>query len=92
VPGIACLVLSALTVLPVRFVYPNLAPPPWRLPVLAGAAAWLLVLVAMLPGYPRPAPLLTWASLLYPAFYVGLSVALDLRARRARAAPSAPSA
>lgn len=92
VPGIVCLVLSALTVLPVRFVYPNLAPAPWRRPVQVGAVVWLVLLVAMLPGYPRPAPLLLWASLLYPAFYIGLSVVLDLRARRRPVAPSAPSA
>lgn len=81
--GVACLVLSALTVMPVRFVYPNLAPRPWRGPLLAGAVVWLALLAAMLPSYPRPPAALLWASLAYPAFYVALSVALDLRARRA---------
>jgi hypothetical protein len=32
--------------------------------------------------HPRPPASLLWASLVYPAFYVVLSVALDARARR----------
>lgn len=83
--GAACLALAALTVLPVRFIYPNLAPRPWRLPLLAGAALWLVLLAALLPEYPRPPAALVWASLVYPAFYVVLSLALDARARRRRA-------
>ena len=67
------LVLAVLTVLPVRFVYPNLAPRPWRLPVLLGAAAWLALMLAMLPGYPRSPAWMVWASLAYPAFYSVLS-------------------
>jgi phosphatidylcholine synthase len=82
--GAACLALAALTVLPVRFIYPNLAPRPWRVPLLAGAALWLVLLAALLPGYPRPPAALVWASLVYPAFYVALSLALDARARRIR--------
>jgi phosphatidylcholine synthase len=81
--GAACLALSLLTVLPLRFVYPNLAPRPWRLPLLAGAVLWLALLAAMLPSYPRPPAALLWASLVYPLFYVALSLALDVRARRA---------
>lgn len=82
-PGAACLALALLTVLPVRFVYPNLAPPPWRIPLQAGGLLWVAVLAAMLPAYPRPPAVLTWASLVYPAFYVVLSAVLDVRARRA---------
>jgi phosphatidylcholine synthase len=70
------LALAVLTVLPVRFVYPNLAPRPWRLPLLLGAAAWLALLLAMLPGYPHAPPWLVWASLVYPAFYTILSLHL----------------
>jgi phosphatidylcholine synthase len=81
--GAACLLLSALTVLPVRFIYPNLAPPPWRGPLLAGGVAWIVMLAAMLPSYPQPPRLLFWASLVYPSFYVLLSIVLDARTRRA---------
>jgi phosphatidylcholine synthase len=74
--------LAVLTVLPVRFIYPNLAPRAWRLPVLAGAVLWLLALLLMLPEYPRAPRWLVLASLLYPAFYVVLSTHLARGARR----------
>jgi len=80
------LALAALTVMPVRFVYPNLAPPPWRLPVVAGALVWAVLLVLLLPAYPRPSGALVLASLVYPLFYVVLSVHLDRRTRSATAA------
>ncbi len=82
VPATVLLVLlTALTVLPVRFIYPNLAPRPWRWPVLLGAAVWLLILLIMLPGYPLVAPSVMWISLIYPAFYAALSLYLDTRAK-----------
>ncbi|HET7240508.1 MAG TPA: hypothetical protein VFI77_05080, partial [Gemmatimonadales bacterium] len=43
------LLLALLTVLPVRFLYPNLAPRPWRGPVVAGAIVWLGVMLWLLP-------------------------------------------
>ena len=73
---------AALTVLPVRFVYPSLAPSPWRTPLLAGAAVWAALLVGMLPWYPDAPPWLMWASLLYPAAYFGISAWLDCRTPR----------
>ena len=80
-PALGALALAALTVMPVRFVYPNLAPPPWRVPVIAGALVWTVLLVLLLPAYPRPAGALVVASLVYPLFYVVLSVYLDRRSR-----------
>lgn len=71
--AVLLLALAVLTVLPVRFVYPNLAPRPWRVPVLLGAAAWLGIMLAMLPGYPDSPGWLVWASLVYPALYAALS-------------------
>jgi phosphatidylcholine synthase len=85
-PGIGVLLFSALTVMPVRFVYPNLAPPPWRVPVIAGALVWTVLLILLLPAHPRPAAALVVASLVYPAFYFVLSAYLDRRARAAEAA------
>ena len=84
-PGLGVLLLAALTVMPVRFLYPNLAPPPWKVPLIAGALAWTVLLLMMLPAYPRPATALVAASLVYPVFYVVLSVLLDRRSRAARA-------
>jgi phosphatidylcholine synthase len=78
-PGLLCLALAALTVAPVRFLYPNLAPPPWRVPLLAGAAAWTAVVLSMLPSYPHTPGWLVGLSLVYPAFYVVLSFVLSRR-------------
>jgi phosphatidylcholine synthase len=75
--GLVLLALAALTVSPVRFLYPNLAPRPWKLPVLLGAAAWLAVLLAMLPVYRKVPAWLVAVSLIYPAFYATLSVLID---------------
>ena len=83
VPLLVCLALSALTVLPVRFIYPNRAPRRWRAPVLLGSAAWAVTLAAIMLVYPRPSAPLLWASLVYPAFYIGLSLWLDFRSRAA---------
>jgi phosphatidylcholine synthase len=82
-PNAAMLVgLTVLSVLPVRFIYPNLAPRPWKIPVLGGAAVWLGTMVAMLPDYPRTSTWLFAVSLVYPAFYVGLSWHLARRRDR----------
>lgn len=69
--------LAVLTVLPVRFLYPNLAPRPWRVPVLAGAFVWLLLLIVLLPVYPDVPEWLIWVSLVYPLLYTALSFYLD---------------
>ena len=79
--GVGLLALAALTVAPVWFLYPNLAPRPWRGAVLIGAYGWAALLLAMLPFYARVPAWLTLLSLVYPTFYVILSVALDRRRR-----------
>lgn len=76
------LALAILTVLPVRFLYPNLAPRPWRTPILAGAALWVVALVAILWLYPHPPLWLVGVSLLYPLFYGAVSIAIDRRGSR----------
>lgn len=80
--------LAVLTVAPVRFVYPNMAPRPWKTPLLIGGAAWGLLLAGTLPWYPHPQDpegsvpqALMWASLVYPALYLIASVHLARRAR-----------
>src|SRR3954471_14692779 len=75
--GVALLALAALTVLPVRFLYPNLAPRPWKLPVLLGAAAWLVMLLGMLLVYRQVPAWVVVVSLIYPAFYATLSILID---------------
>jgi phosphatidylcholine synthase len=70
------LALAALTFAPVGFIYPNLAPRPWKVPVLLGAVLWLLILVGMVIHFPHPPGWMVGLSLLYPAFYTGLSLYL----------------
>jgi len=46
------LVLALMTILPVRFIYPNQAPDPWQWPVIVGAVICLGMMLAMLPTFP----------------------------------------
>jgi len=78
--AVMILFLALLTVLPVRFIYPNLAPRPWRTPLLLGALVWLAIMVAMLRGYPHAPGWLVAVSLVYPAAYTALSAHLARRA------------
>lgn len=82
--AVALLFLAVLTLAPVRFIYPNLAPRPWRLPLIVGALVWLLLLLLLLPKYPHPPEWLVWLSLLYPACYFALSAHLGSGLARRR--------
>lgn len=75
------LVLAALTVAPVWFIYPNLAPRPWKTPLLAGAFLWLLLVIWMLRDYPYAPGWVITLSLVYPAVYTAASVYLDRKTR-----------
>jgi len=78
--AVVIVALAALTVAPVRFLYPNLAPRPWKLPLIAGAIAWTVVLLAMLVmPYPGVPAWLTLLSIVYPVFYLALSLILGSR-------------
>jgi phosphatidylcholine synthase len=75
--------LAALTVAPVWFIYPNLAPRPWKTPLLAGAFAWLALMVYMVASdYPRAPGWLIGVSLLYPLAYTLASIHLARRRGR----------
>ena len=77
----ALLLLSVLTLVPVRFVYPNQVSMPWRAIVTVGGVLWLIVLLALLPTFPElpdwGGTWILWVSLVFPAFYFGLSGWLD---------------
>jgi phosphatidylcholine synthase len=83
------LLLALLTVLPVRFLYPNLAPRPWRTPLIVGAFLWLGMMLWLLVDYPDAPAWLVGLSLLYPGFYFWLSYRLAVRTG-ARGNPSRP--
>lgn len=72
--AIVLLALAVLTVMPVGFIYPNLAPRRWKLAIMLGALVWLGLIAAMFPRYPNPPMALVAASLLYPVFYTAVSV------------------
>lgn len=78
------LLLSALSVMPIRFVYPNRATR-FRRFFLVGGVAWALILVPMLWLYPEVPAWLLWLSCVYPILYVGLSIYLDFSSRIADA-------
>jgi phosphatidylcholine synthase len=81
------LLLALLTVLPVRFLYPNLAPARWRAPLILGALLWLGGMLWMLGDYPRSPAWVAWVSLVYPAFYVWLSFRLGRAGSGRRVSP-----
>ena len=89
ITGLITLALALLTVLPVRFLYPNLTPPPWRAIVLLGALLWSIALLVLLAYYPAGPRWLALLSLSYPAFYSILSFALSRGGRGADTKPIA---
>ena len=74
VNAVMLLVLAGLTLAPIGFIYPNLAPRRWKLAIMAGALAWLAIVLAMLPRYPHVPLWLVLVSLIYPLFYSFVSV------------------
>ena len=84
VNALVLLLLALLTVLPVRFLYPNLAPKPWRGPIILGALAWLGLMLWLLRDYPLAPAWTVWVSLVYPAFYFWLSYHLAVQQRTHR--------
>ena len=72
--AVVLLALALLTVLPVGFIYPNLAPRRWKALILGGAMVWLAIVGAMIPSYPDVPLWMLVASLVYPLFYTLVSV------------------
>ena len=89
-PWINALILVVLCILvfvPIRFVYPSRTP---VLPVLTNVlgASWALAMLALLGTHPRGSRPLLLASFVFPVYYVGLSVALEVRRLSAASAPA----
>jgi phosphatidylcholine synthase len=76
VNAVVILALAALTLAPIGFVYPNLAPRRWRLPVTLSALAWLVLAIWMLRDYPDVPAWAMWLSLVPPLFYTAVSAHL----------------
>lgn len=85
--GAIVFALAVLTVLPVGFIYPNLAPRRWKLAVLLGAAIWTALVVAMtFIRYPDPPGWMVALSLVYPLFYTAVSI-IEYRKHKRGSAP-----
>ncbi len=85
-PGLALaivLALCAMVFVPVYYVYPSRTPQHRRL-TLALGGLWTAAVVWMLVEYPSRRPWLVYLSLLYLAYYGGVSLKLTLARRRRR--------
>jgi phosphatidylcholine synthase len=84
VNAIILLFLAASVFIPVRYLYPSRTPylRVWTIMLGLVWGAMLLVMVWQLPAV---SPLLLWGSLLFPVYYLVLS--LDFGRRRTAAAP-----
>jgi phosphatidylcholine synthase len=76
--GVILAVLAVLVFVPVRYVYPS------RTPILRGltiglGAIWAALMFVMLWQMPGVASAVYWLSLIFPAYYILLSLALHRR-------------
>jgi phosphatidylcholine synthase len=84
VTAIVVAVLSVMVLVPIRFVYPSRTKT-WQALTVTGCALWGVQVLLMIWWMPDVPAWLLWTSWIYPAYYVGLSLALS--ARRAGTAP-----
>jgi phosphatidylcholine synthase len=76
--AIVLLALAVLVFVPIRYVYPSRTPQ-WRTATVALGLAWgitMLVMLWELPAVSRP---LLWVSLMFPVYYVVLSLVVSRR-------------
>ncbi len=76
--GFLIIVLSILVFVPIKYIYPS------RSPVLRGLTVslgmiWGIMVLAMIYQFPEPPAFLVLSSLVFPAYYVLLSLSLALR-------------
>ena len=78
--GVVLLILAALVFVPIRYVYPSRTPV-MRVPTLVLGAIWAALSFLMLWQMPGVSRALFWLSLLFPAYYIVLSLVLNARRR-----------
>jgi phosphatidylcholine synthase len=84
------LVCAALVLVPIGYLYPSRMTV-LRTPTLAFSAVWLVLYAVVVAQLPSPSPLVVGASLLYIAYYCGLSLYLHVGRSRARSAGPLPT-
>ena len=78
VNGLILFVLAALVFVPIKYLYPSRSPVlRWQTNVLG--AIWGVLLMTMLWQYPAVSKPLLWASLLFPIYYVAVSLILHVK-------------
>jgi phosphatidylcholine synthase len=79
--GAILLVLAALVFVPIRYLYPSRTT--YLRPLTLGlGAVWTAVFVALIWQLPSPPAWLVWVSLVYPAYYLALSLWVTVRRGR----------
>lgn len=78
VNAIVLLALAVCVFVPIRYVYPSRTPQ-WRIVTLALGVAWGIVLLVMVWQLPVVMPALLWGSLVFPLYYVALSLVVSRR-------------
>jgi phosphatidylcholine synthase len=76
------IVLAVLVFVPIRYVYPSRTPA-WRSLTLVLGALWAGVMIALLWQMPEVSRSLFWVSLVFPVYYVLLSLRLHFGRRAA---------
>lgn len=83
--------LAVLSLVPVGFMYPTMAPKRWRLFMILGGYAWCLWCLGMLPSFPNTPLWAVGLSLCGPVFYGVISLVEWTRLQRARASLPQPA-
>lgn len=81
VNGVILLTCAALVFVPIRYVYPSRTRV-WQLPTLVMGAIWGVLMCVMLWRMPAVPRAVFFLSLVFPAYYVALSLALQWRTHR----------
>ena len=76
--AIVLLALAIMVFVPIRFVYPSRTPK-WRAVTVTLGVFWGIALLMVVWQLPAVSPLLVWGSLVFPAYYVMLSLAVGWR-------------
>ena len=80
VNAVVLIAFAALVFVPVRYVYPSRTVP-WRPLTIGLGVVWSVLMLMMLWDYPAVSRPLFWASLMYPCYYVALSLFLQFGSR-----------
>ncbi len=81
VNGAILATLVVMVFVPVRYVCPSKTVA-WRVPTICLGAMWALLMGAMLWQMPTISQPLFWASLVFPVYYLTISIALEVTRRR----------